>query len=63
MATKYHTHIKDEKEDFLEGSSRHPDYYYRAPLEKMKDWWGANPIKRKMYAPSSFARPDDNLTS
>jgi hypothetical protein len=51
MASKYHTREKEEKEDFLLGSSRHPDYYYRNSIQRMQDWWAANPIKRKVYRP------------
>jgi hypothetical protein len=53
MASKYHTREKEEKEDFLLGSSRHPDYYYRNSIQRMQDWWAANPIKRKVYRPRS----------
>jgi hypothetical protein len=53
MASKYHTREKEEKEDFLLGSSRHPDYYYRNPIQRLQDWWAANPIKRKVYRPRS----------
>ena len=50
MASKYHTREEaSEREDFLVGSSRHPDYYYRDPVQRMRDWWAANPIKRKVY--------------
>ena len=52
MASKYHTREEaKEKADFLLGSARHPDYYHRNPIEKVRDWWAANPIKRKVYSP------------
>jgi hypothetical protein len=50
--TLYHTREDAaEREDFLQGSSRHPDYYHRNFIEKLQDWWHANPIKRKVYTP------------